>query len=157
LDTIAFVEITSNDEIPSIEEDTRLPDLAVGDHLTSTRIVVSIALTRGVHDLYSGFLPPLLPILIDKFGLTNLGGGSLTLFYSLPSHLQPVIGSLTEIRNLKILVILTPLITETVMTLLDLTSTPLIIMAMLVLAGLNSADLHANGPTLNSKHAGKRL
>lgn len=151
------MEITSNDEIPSTEEDTQLPDQAVGDHLTSTRIVGSIALAHGVHDLYSGFLPPLLPILIDKFGLTNLGGGSLTLFYSLPSLLQPVIGSLADRRNLKILVILAPLITGTVMTLLGLTSTPLIMMAMLVFAGLSSAALHAIGPALNSKHAGKRL
>jgi len=151
------VEITSNDEIPSTEEDTQLPDQAVGDNFASTRIVGSIAIAHGVHDLYSGFLPPLLPILIDKFGLTNLGGGSLTLFYSLPSLLQPVIGSLADRRNLKILVILAPLITGTVMTLLGLTSTPLIMMAMLVFAGLSSAALHAIGPALNSKHAGKRL
>ncbi len=151
------MEITSNDEIPSIEEDTQLPDQAVGDNFASTRIVGSIAIAHGVHDLYSGFLPPLLPILIDKFGLTNLGGGSLTLFYSLPSLLQPVIGSLADRRNLKILVILAPLITGTVMTLLGLTSTPLIMMAMLVFAGLSSAALHAIGPALNSKHAGKRL
>ena len=151
------MEITSNDEIPSIEEDTQLPDQAVGDNFASTRIVGSIAIAHGVHDLYSGFLPPLLPILIDKFGLTNLGGGSLTLFYSLPSLLQPVIGSLADRRNLKILVILAPLITGTVMTLLGMTSTPLIMMAMLVFAGLSSAALHAIGPALNSKHAGKRL
>jgi len=68
-----------------------------------------------------------------------------------------VIGSLADRRNLKILVILAPLITGTVMTLLGLTSTPLIMMAMLVFAGLSSAALHAIGPALNSKHAGKRL
>ena len=123
----------------------------------SARHVGSIALAHGVHDLYSGFLPPLLPILIEKFGLSNLGGGSLTLFFSLPSLLQPVIGSLADRHNLKILVILAPLITGAAMTMLGITSMPEVMMALLVLAGLSSASLHAIGPALNSKNAGKKL
>lgn len=142
---------------PILENEDPLPEPeATNDH-ASVRVVGSIALAHGVHDLYSGFLPPLLPILIEKFGLSNLGGGSLTLFYSMPSLLQPLIGSLADRRNMKILVILAPFITGTVMTLLGLTSTPVIMMAMLILAGLSSAALHAIGPALNSKNAGKKL
>ena len=156
------------DTITSMEKEVEKPeDLLRGDSLApilieetddfSSRYVGSIALAHGIHDLYSGFLPPLLPILIEKFSLSNLGGGSLTLFFSLPSLLQPVIGSFADRRNLKILVSLAPFITGVVMTLLGLSSSPVIMMAMLVLAGLSSASLHAIGPALNSKHAGKKL
>lgn len=119
--------------------------------------VGSIAAAHSLHDMYSGFLPPLLPILIEKLALSNLGGGSLTLFYSLPSLLQPLIGSLADRRNLKILVILAPFITGTMMSLLGLATTPVVMMAMLILAGLSSASLHAIGPALNSKYAGQKL
>lgn len=123
----------------------------------NTQHVVSIAAAHSLHDLYAGFLPPLLPILIEKLGLSNLGGGSLTLFYSLPSLLQPLIGSLADRRNLKILVILAPFITGTAMSMLGLATTPVVMMAMLVLAGLSSASLHAIGPALNSKYAGQKI
>ena len=156
------------DTIASMEMEVEKPEgLLSGDTLTSapmeeidnfsSRYVGSIALAHGVHDLYAGFLPPLLPILIEKFSLSNFGGGSLTLFFTLPSLLQPVIGSFADRRNLKILVSLAPLITGIVMTLLGLTASPVMMMVMLVLAGLSSASLHAIGPALNSKHTGKKL
>lgn len=157
LDTIARVNINHENNVTLPDKSNLLSDSEPETKDFSSRYVGSIALAHGMHDLYSGFLPPLLPILIEKFGLTNLGGGSLTLFYSLPSLLQPVIGSLADRRNLKILISLTPFITGMVMTLLGLSSSPVIMMAMLVLAGLSSASLHAIGPALNSKHAGKKL
>ena len=140
-----------------LSRDSLVPDLIEETDDFSSRYVGSIALAHGIHDLYSGFLPPLLPILIEKFSLSNLGGGSLTLFFSLPSLLQPVIGAFADRRNLKIMVSLAPFITGVVMTLLGLTASPVIMMVMLVFAGLSSASLHAIGPALNSKHAGKKL
>ena len=137
--------------------DSLVPALIEETDDFSSRYVGSIALAHGIHDLYSGFLPPLLPILIEKFSLSNLGGGSLTLFFSLPSLLQPVIGAFADRRNLKIMVSLAPFITGVVMTLLGLTASPVIMLVMLVFAGLSSASLHAIGPALNSKHAGKKL
>lgn len=142
-----------------IEEDSSFQPSSPPQEPThlSNRHVGSIAAAHSVHDMYAGFLPPLLPILIEKLGLTNLGGGSLTLFYSLPSLFQPLIGSLADRHNLKILVILAPFVTGTMMSLLGLTTTPVVMMAMLVLAGLTSASLHAIGPALNSKYAGQKL
>jgi FSR family fosmidomycin resistance protein-like MFS transporter len=43
------------------------------------------------------------------------------------------------------------------MSLLGLATTPVVMMAMLILAGLSSASLHAIGPALNSKYAGQKL
>jgi FSR family fosmidomycin resistance protein-like MFS transporter len=142
-----------------IEEDSSSqPDLIPdAPNQFNSRYVGAIAAAHSLHDMYSGFLPPLLPILIEKLGLSNLGGGSLTLFYSLPSLFQPLIGSLADRRNLRILVILAPFITGTMMSLLGLVTTPVVMMAMLILAGLSSASLHAIGPALNSKYAGQKL
>ena len=156
LDTITCVEIEAEVTAELIESDP----VAVPQEKTdkfSIRHVGSITLAHGMHDLYSGFLPPLLPMLIEKFGLTNMIGGSLTLFYSLPSLLQPAIGSIADRRNLKILAVLAPMITGVVMTTLGLTSTPFLIMAMLIFAGLSSAALHTVGPAIISKYSGVTL
>lgn len=123
----------------------------------STRHVASIALAHGVHDMYSGFLPPLLPILIEKYGFSNLIGGSLTLFYSMPSLLQPLFGSLADQHNLRVLVSLAPLVTGLMMTLLGVVPSSIILIGLLIVAGTSSAALHAIGPALNSKHSGKKL
>lgn len=123
----------------------------------STRHVASVALAHGVHDMYAGFLPPFLPILIEKYGFSNLIGGSLTLFFSMPSLLQPVFGSLADHRNLRILVSLAPLITGLMMTFLGVVPSSIILIGLLVVGGTSSAALHAIGPALNSKHAGKKL
>ena len=140
------------------EDPSSQPDLLSDEtNHNNNRHIGSIAAAHSLHDMYSGFLPPLLPILIEKLGLSNLGGGSLTLFYSLPSLFQPLIGSLADRHNLRILVILAPFITGTMMSLLGLATTPVVMMAMLVLAGLSSASLHAIGPALNSKYAGQKL
>jgi FSR family fosmidomycin resistance protein-like MFS transporter len=157
LDTITHVENDNPAETLTQENNSLLSEPEADNHHDSVRVVGSVALAHGIHDMFSGFLPPLLPILIAKFGLSNLSGGSLTLFYSLPSLLQPLIGSIADRRNLKIVVSLAPLVTGTVMTLLGLAATPAMMMVMLVLAGLSSAALHAIGPALNSKHAGKKL
>ncbi|HOZ37125.1 MAG TPA: MFS transporter [Anaerolineaceae bacterium] len=145
------------------EDSSSQPDLPPEEsNHDNNRHVAAIAAAHSLHDMYAGFLPPLLPILIEKLGLSNLGGGSLTLFYSLPSLFQPLIGSLADRHNLKILVILAPLIMVPVMngarmSLLGLATTPVVMMAMLVLAGLSSASLHAIGPALNSKYAGQKI
>lgn len=123
----------------------------------STRHVGSVALAHGVHDLYAGFLPPFLPILIEKYGFSNLIGGSLTLFYSMPSLLQPLFGSLADQHNLRVFVSLAPLITGLMMTLLGVVPSSIILIGLLIVAGTSSAALHAIGPALNSKHAGKKL
>jgi len=123
----------------------------------STRHVGSIALAHGVHDMYGGFLPPFLPILIEKYGFSNLIGGSLTLFYSMPSLLQPIFGALADQHNLRVFVSLAPLITGLMMTLLGVVPSSVVLIGLLIVAGTSSAALHAIGPALNSKHAGKKL
>jgi len=140
------------------EDSSFQPDLCPNkpDH-HNNRHVSSVAAAHSVHDMYSGFLPPLLPIMIEKLGLSNLGGGSLTLFYSLPSLLQPFIGFLADRHNLKILVALAPFITGTMMSMLGLATKPVVMMAMLIISGLSSASLHAIGPAINSKYAGQKL
>jgi len=119
--------------------------------------VTTLSIAHAVHDTYSAFLPPLLPILIEKFALTNTAAGILSICYQLPSILQPFIGRLADRTNLRLLVILAPTITGAAMSSLGIAPTYGFAAFLLLLAGVSSSTLHATGPVLGSTLSGKRL
>jgi FSR family fosmidomycin resistance protein-like MFS transporter len=119
--------------------------------------ILTIASGHAVHDTYTAFLPPLLPALIEKFTLTKTDAGLLTFFIQTPSLLQPVIGNLADRRNLRILVILAPAVSATMMSLLGIAPNFTSLAVLLTIAGLSSASFHAIGPVITGKYAGKNL
>ncbi|HSM23427.1 MAG TPA: MFS transporter [Anaerolineaceae bacterium] len=119
--------------------------------------VTIVSTAHSVHDTYTAFLPPLLPVLIEKFSLTNTSAGLLSVFLQIPSLLQPFIGQLADRTNLRLLIILTPAITGAGMSLLSIAPTYGFLIFLLVFAGLSSASLHAVGPVLSGTFAGKKL
>ncbi|MDW7755440.1 MAG: MFS transporter [Brevefilum sp.] len=119
--------------------------------------VTTVAVAHAVHDTYSAFLPALLPLLIEKFTLSNTAAGLLTVFYQAPSLLQPFIGRLADRVNLRIVIILAPTITGAVMSTLGIAPTYAFAAFLLILAGISSSTLHATGPVLGSALSGNRL
>ena len=119
--------------------------------------VALISSAHAVHDTYTAFLPALLPILIQKFSLTNTLAGLLSVFLQTPSLLQPVIGHIADRKNLKTLVIFAPAITGAAMSLLGIAPGYAFLAFLLVIAGVSSAMLHAVGPVLGSSLSGSRL
>ena len=71
-----------------------------------TEQVLTIASGHLVHDVYSAFLAPLLPLLIEKMSLTLTLAGSLTAFLQFPAILTPIIGHYADKFNLRYLVII---------------------------------------------------
>ena len=119
--------------------------------------VTIVSTAHAVHDTYTAFLPALLPVLISKFTLTNTAAGLLSVFLQIPSLLQPFIGHLADRKNLRLLIILTPALTGSAMSLLSIAPTYGFLIFLLVIAGLSSASLHAVGPVLSGTLAGKKL
>lgn len=122
-----------------------------------TAAVTTVSAAHFVHDTYSSFLAPLLPVLIANLSLTKTAAGLLSVFYQLPSLLQPLLGHLADRVNLKILVIIAPALAALLMTLLGVAPTYALLVLLLVLAGLNSAGLHALGPVIVGTLSGDRL
>lgn len=119
--------------------------------------VTVVSTAHAVHDTYTAFLPALLPVLINKFSLTNTAAGVLSVFLQIPSLLQPFIGHLADRKNLKMLIILTPALTGAAMSLLSIAPTYAFLIFLLIIAGISSASLHAVGPVLSGTLAGKKL
>jgi FSR family fosmidomycin resistance protein-like MFS transporter len=119
--------------------------------------VVTISAGHAVHDTYTAFLPPLLPAFIESMSLSKAEAGLLTAFQQAPSLLQPFIGFAADRVSLRYLVILTPAVSATAMSLLGIAPSYAVLAVMLMVAGLSSATLHAVAPVIAGRLSGTRL
>jgi FSR family fosmidomycin resistance protein-like MFS transporter len=120
------------------------------------RIVV-LSLAHFCHDIYTSFLSPLLPLLIEKFALTYTLAGFLSVMLRVPSLFNPLIGSLAEHTNLKWFVILSPSVTAIAMGLLGLAPGYSTVIVLLLITGLSSAAFHVPLPLLLARMAGSKV
>ena len=119
--------------------------------------VVSLSSAHGIHDTYSSFLAPLLPVLIERLSLLKVGAGLFLVFQQGPSILQPVIGHLADRVNFKRLVILAPAVTAVTMSLFAISRTFWMAAILLIVSGLASACLHAVAPAIISRFSGRQI
>jgi FSR family fosmidomycin resistance protein-like MFS transporter len=139
----------------SIEAATAMPS-AESERFQTDR-VVTISAAHALHDTYTAFLPPLLPAFIESLSLTLTQAGLLSVFMQVPSLLQPFIGYLADRASLRYLVILTPAVSATAMSLLGVAPGFVVMALLLMVAGLSSAILHAVAPVMAGRLSGKNL
>jgi FSR family fosmidomycin resistance protein-like MFS transporter len=119
--------------------------------------VATISAAHALHDTYTAFLSPLLPVFIENLALSNTQAGLLTVFNQIPSLFQPVIGHLADRLSLRLVVILTPGVTATGMSLLGVAPDYLVLALLLVVVGLSSATLHSVAPVIAGRLSGRNL
>jgi FSR family fosmidomycin resistance protein-like MFS transporter len=119
--------------------------------------VLTIVGAHAVHDTYTGFLPPLLPLFVQNLALSRTEAGLLTVFNQAPSLLQPLIGHLADRASLRTLVILAPAIGGVTMSLLGVAPTYGLLALLLVLSGINSAAIHSVAPVMAGRLSGRSL
>ena len=66
-----------------------------------TEQIVTIAGGHVVHDTYTAFIAPLLPLLRERLGIGYALAGGLTIFTQIPSVLNPLIGYLADRMSLR--------------------------------------------------------
>ena len=119
--------------------------------------ILLISLTHFVHDVYSSFLAPILPLLIEKLSMTYAQAGFLTVVQRLPSLLNPLVGILADRFSVKLLVVFSPAITVIVMSLLGLASSYVLLAALLLIMGISASLFHVPAPVMIKQIAGNRI
>ena len=119
--------------------------------------VTALSIGHWIFDTYQAFLPAFLPVFTQLFSLTNTQAGALSSFNQFPSLIQPVIGYLSDRRNLRWIVILSPAISAVTMSLLGVMPGFWYIALLLFISGLSSAGLHAIGPAITGEQSGDKL
>ena len=119
--------------------------------------ILLISFTHFVHDVYSSFLAPLLPLLIDKLSMSYTLAGFLTVIQRLPSLLNPLVGILADKISVKFFVIISPAITVVVMSLISLSPNYIILSTLLLIMGISASMFHVPAPVMIKQIAGDRL
>ena len=127
------------------------------NHSFHSRNVLSISLAHFIHDVYSFFLSPILPLLIEKFSLSYFSAGLLDFARRFPSILNPFIGMYIGRYRIKYFVIFTPAITCSSMSLIGVAPHYTVLVILLLIMGISNAFFHVPAPVMIKTFAGERV
>jgi FSR family fosmidomycin resistance protein-like MFS transporter len=119
--------------------------------------VLTISGGHFIHDIFTAFVAPLLPLLIEKLSLTLTMAGSLNAFLQLPGLLNPFIGYLADKVSLRYFVILAPAVTATLISTLGLAPSYWVLALIMVFTGISVAAFHAPAPAMIGRISGKQV
>jgi FSR family fosmidomycin resistance protein-like MFS transporter len=122
-----------------------------------TERVLTITGGHFIHDTYTAFVAPLLPLIIDKLSLSLSMVGSLMAFMQLPAILNPFIGYLADKIRLRYFVIFAPAVTATLICSLGVMPSYAALGMILFLAGISVAAFHGPAPAMVSRISGNRI
>ncbi|MBE9524640.1 MAG: MFS transporter [Chloroflexi bacterium] len=122
-----------------------------------TEQVMTIVGGHFIHDVYSAFLAPLLPLIIEKLSLTLTMAGSLGAFMQIPAILNPFIGHLADKFSVRYFVIFAPAITGTLMSWMGLAPNYYSLAILLIITGISVAVFHAPAPAMVGRLSGDRI
>jgi len=119
--------------------------------------VAIISFAHFVHDTFSAFLAPLLPLLIEKLSISFTLAGFLTIARDSTSIINPFIGLIADKISIRYFVIAAPLVTSIVMSLLGAAPTYTIIVILLFISGISAAFFHVPTPVMIKEVAGNKI
>ena len=119
--------------------------------------VAPIAGAHFVHDTYTAFIAPLLPIIIEKLSLSLTAVGSLTAIMQLPALMNPFIGYMADIVSVRYFVILAPAVTATLVGILGLANSYFQLALILFGIGVSVSAFHAPAPAMIARVSGRQV
>lgn len=119
--------------------------------------VTLISFGHLVHDTYTSFLAPMLPLLIEKFSMSYSLSSLLGLLQRLPNLMNPFLGLLADRKGMKWLIIISPSLTAIAMSLIGLAPSVTVIAVLLMVTGVSSALFHVPTPVMVRKVSGNQI
>jgi FSR family fosmidomycin resistance protein-like MFS transporter len=126
-------------------------------HRFQTIDAVIISIAHLLHDIYSSFLSPILPLLIEKLSISYSAAGFLSVAQRLPSLLNPVVGLIADKISVRYFLIVAPTITAISMSLLGVAPDYHVLIILLVIMGFGSLMFHVPGPVMMRRVSGERV
>ena len=121
-----------------------------------TAEIFLLSFSHFIHDVYSSFLAPLLPLLIEKLSMSLAQAGLLSAVMQLPALMNPFIGMLADRVSLRYFVIFAPMMTAIPMSLIGLAPSYGVIIVLLVAAGISVAMFHVPAPVMIARMSGSK-
>ncbi len=118
--------------------------------------ILALSVSHFVHDVFSAFLAPLLPLLIEKLSLSLTQAGLLSTVMQIPALMNPYIGQLADRISVRYFVILAPAMTAIPMSLIGVAPSYGVLLLLLFVAGISVALFHVPAPVMVARLAGGR-
>ncbi|MBL0712168.1 MAG: MFS transporter [Desulfosarcina sp.] len=116
--------------------------------------ILDLSVSHFIHDVYSSFLAPLLPLLIEKLSLSLTQAGFLTTVMQIPALMNPYIGQLADRISVRYFVILAPALTAIPMSMIGVAPSYGVLLLLLFVAGISVAIFHVPAPVMVARLAG---
>lgn len=127
---------------------------AAGDSKFQTGKVAGLAACHFIHDIYSSFLAPLLPLLINKLSMTLAQAGFLSTVMQIPALMNPYIGTLVDRFNIRYFVVLAPAGTAIPMSLIGVAPNYGVLLLLMFVTGISVAVFHVPLPVMIARFSG---
>jgi FSR family fosmidomycin resistance protein-like MFS transporter len=118
--------------------------------------VLILSLCHFVHDIYSSFLSPLLPLLIEKLTMSLTQAGFLSTVMQIPALLNPLIGVWADRISARWLIILAPTLTAVPMSLIGVAPNYGVLLLLLFVTGISVSLFHVPSPVMIARLSGSR-
>ena len=116
-----------------------------------------LSLGHFATDLYPGFLPALLPLLIEKFQFSFTRASLLAMFMGFSTSLtQPVFGYLSDKLGGRWLIVFGPAVGGLCLSLVGLANSYVFLVFLLILGGLGVAAYHPEAAALSASLSGRQ-
>jgi FSR family fosmidomycin resistance protein-like MFS transporter len=119
--------------------------------------VAIIGVSHFLHDIYTAFLAPALPFIIEKLGISYGMAGLLHVIQRIPSLFNPAVGIMADKMKMRYLVIFSPAVTGVAMSLIGLAPGYIFLALLLLVSGLSSTIFHVPTPVMVKKISGSRI
>ena len=120
----------------------------------------TILLMASAHvmvDGYGNIYAPLLPLLIPKLGLSLAAAGTLTMLFQMAASVAQIgFGRLADRWRPRVLVMVGPVLSVSVLSLTGLATTPAMLAVILLVGGLGAAAFHPPAAALAHRLGGSR-
>lgn len=116
-----------------------------------------MTLAHYVDDIYPGFIPPLLPLFIDRFGISLTLAGLIGTVLALSTSVSQLgFGWLADRLGRRFFVLAGPLVACVFLSLAPLSTSYAMLVVLAALGGLGVAAFHPSGASLTGAYAGDR-
>lgn len=118
--------------------------------------VTAVSIGHFIHDVYTSFLAPLLPLLIEKLSMTLTQAGLLSTAMQLPALINPWIGILADRISVRWFLILAPAMTAVFMSLIGVAPTYGVLLILMLFTGISVSVFHVPAPVVVARMSGAR-
>ncbi len=110
--------------------------------------VFLLSFAHLTHDIYTSFLAPILPLLIQKLGISVMEASLLDVIRRIPALFNPYLALIISRKDIRFFTITSPISTAILMSLIGIAPNYIILLILLFLAGISSQIFHISAPTI---------